>query len=98
MRSAYRGCPAIHCLLEPGGNSALHLVIDLLVHTRYRHKKRRTNFPQHTRQVIDKRTIGNCDAAIEFGKVDVARRDVREREKADRDVVACLEVEFVKRN
>ncbi len=36
--------------------------------------------------LLDERTISNGDAAIEFGKIDVARGDVRERKKADRKV------------
>ncbi len=45
--------------------------------------------------VLDKRTIGDGDTAIEFGKIDVARRDVRERKKADREVGVELEVELI---
>ena len=83
MRPAHRHSPAIHRLLEADGNSALHLVVDLLVHTGHGNKDGGMKLAQDPGHVLDKRTIGNGDATIEFSKIDMARGDVGERKKAD---------------
>ena len=98
IRPAYRHSPAIHRLLEADGNAALYLVVDFLVHTGHGNKDGGMKLAKDAGHVLDKRTIGDGDAAIEFGKIHMARSDMGERKKADSKVSVGLEVELVERN
>ncbi len=89
MRPAHGHGPAVHRLLETSGNGALHLVVDLLVHTGHGDKNGGMKLAQDAGHILDQRTIGDGDTAIEFSKIHVARGDVGERQKADRKVVVA---------
>ena len=98
IRFAYRHSPAIHRLLEADGNSALYLVVDFLVHTGHGNEDGGMKLAKDSGHVLDKRTIGNGDATIEFSKIDMARGDMGERKKADGKIRVGLEIELFERN
>ncbi len=95
MRTSDGDGPAVYRSFETNGNGALHLVVDLFVHTGYGDKDGGMKLAQDAGHLLNQRTIGNGDTTIEFSKIHMARCDVGERQKADSKIVAA-QVELLK--
>ena len=98
MLAAHGDGPVVNPLLEAGGDIVLHLVVDLFVDAGHGDEKGGMKLAQDAGHVVDDGTVGDGDAAVEFGKIHMARRDVRERQEADRQVALHTEFKGVERD
>ncbi len=77
--------PAVDRTIGEAAGLHLGLGIDFFVDPGHGHEKRRAHFQQGFGKCLHERTVGQSDAVVEHGEIDVASRDVRKRKKRNAD-------------
>ena len=81
MSAADRERPAVDGALGEAASRHLSFRVDLFVDPGHRHAKCRADFQKSLGEILDEGTVGEGDAVVEQGEIDVARGDVGKRKE-----------------